>query len=68
MKQEVIAGLVYSILALIGIKNELKNKQMIIIPSKGLPVINKWRLIWLNNKILSTVVEEYLDHIKRYKD
>lgn len=67
VKQAVIAGLGYSILPLIGIKNELLNGQLNIIPSKGLPLTSHWRLIWLKNKKLSPIAEKYLQHIREEK-
>jgi DNA-binding transcriptional LysR family regulator len=67
VKQAVIAGLGYSIIPLIGIKNELSNEQLYIIPSKGLPIITNWRLIWLKGKKLSPVAEAYLNFIKTRK-
>lgn len=67
VKQAAIAGLGYSILPLIGIKNELMNEQLYTIPSKGLPMITHWRLIWLKNKKLSPVAKAYLHHIKTRK-
>lgn len=68
VKQAVIAGLGYSIIPLIGIKNELSNKQLFIIPSKGLPIVTHWRLIWLKNKKLSPVAIAYLEYIRAEKD
>ncbi|MCB0840270.1 MAG: LysR family transcriptional regulator [Bacteroidetes bacterium] len=67
VKQAVIAGLGYSIIPLIGIKNELSNGQLHIIPSQGLPMISSWRLIWLKKKKLSPVAEAYLNFIKNHK-
>ena len=67
VKQAVIAGLGYSIIPLIGIKNELSNEQLYIIPSKGLPITTNWRLIWLKGKKLSPVAEAYLNFIKTRK-
>lgn len=67
VKQAVIAGLGYSILPLIGIKNELSQKQLFILPAKGLPKITSWRLIWLKNKKLSPVAEEFLRFIRTNK-
>jgi DNA-binding transcriptional LysR family regulator len=64
VKQALIAGLGYSILPLIGIKNELTNQQLHIIPSRGLPIVTNWRLIWLKSKKLSPVAEAYLHLIK----
>jgi len=68
VKQAVIAGLGQSILPLIGIKNELVNKQLFIIPSKGLPISTYWRLIWLKDKKLSPIAEAYLHYLQKEKD
>lgn len=68
VKQAVVAGLGYSIIPLIGMSNELKNKDVYIIPSKGLPILTYWRLIWLKNKKLSPVASAYLDFIKKEKE
>ena len=38
---------------MIGIKNELKNKQLHIIPVNGLPLKSTWNIVWLKNKNLS---------------
>jgi DNA-binding transcriptional LysR family regulator len=67
VKQAVIAGLGYSIIPLIGIKNELHYQQLHIIPSKGLPITTYWRLIWLKNKKLSPIANAYLDYIRQEK-
>jgi DNA-binding transcriptional LysR family regulator len=63
VKQAVIAGLGNSIMPLIGIKNELLNKQLFILPAEDLPVKTKWRLIWLKGKRMSPVSQAYLDFI-----
>ena len=67
VKQAVIAGLGNSIIPLIGIKNELSNGELHIIPSKGLPIVTNWRLIWLKNKKLSPIAQTYLDFLKENK-
>lgn len=68
VKQAVIAGLGYSIIPLIGIRNELSNKQLFIVPAKGLPLVTYWRLIWLNNKKLSPVACAYLEYVRTEKE
>ena len=68
VKQAVIAGLGYSIMPLIGLKNELSNKELQIIPMKGLPITTNWSLIWLKGKKHSPVSLAFLDHLKRTKD
>lgn len=67
VKQAVIAGLGYSIMPLIGIKNELQQNQLKIIPVKGFPIISTWYLIWLKDKKLSPVATAYLSHIRKEK-
>ena len=67
VKQAVIAGLGISIMPLIGIRHEIKNKRLKIIPSSGLPIKTKWRLIWLKNKPLSPVASAYIKFIQENK-
>jgi len=67
VKQAVMAGLGYSIMPLIGIKNEIKNKQLEIIPVKGFPIQSTWNLIYLKNKILPPVAQAFLTYIKKEK-
>lgn len=67
VKQAVIAGLGCSIMPLIGIRNELQNKQLQIIPVKGFPIKSTWYLIWLKDKKHSPVASAYLNHIKKEK-
>ncbi len=68
VKQAVVANLGFSIMPLIGIKNELQNKELEIIPIKGLPLISTWRLIWLKSKKLSPVALSYLEHVRENKN
>lgn len=67
VKQAVIAGLGYSVMPLIGLKNELQNNQLHIFKEKGLPLKTMWRLIWLKGKVLSPVAEAYLEFIRSEK-
>lgn len=68
VKQAVISGLGCSIMPLIGVKNELRNNDLQIIPVKGLPIITTWNLIWLQSKKLSPVASAYLDFINSKKE
>jgi LysR family transcriptional regulator, low CO2-responsive transcriptional regulator len=68
VKQAVLSGLGCSIMPLIGIRNELKNKEVQIIPVKGLPINTVWNLIWLKSKNLSPIAIAYLDFLKEEKD
>ena len=67
VKQAVIAGLGCSIMPLIGIKNELINKELQIIPYKGLPIKTTWSLIWLKGKKHSLAAGALLEYIKKEK-
>ena len=67
VKQAVLAGLGVSIMPLIGLKNELLNNDLQIIPLKGLPLKTNWNLIWHKQKSLSPVAKAYLDFIKENK-
>jgi DNA-binding transcriptional LysR family regulator len=67
VKQAVIAGLGYSIMPLIGLKNELLNGQIHILEAEGLPIKTEWRLIWLKGKKLSPVAQTYLDFVRTQK-
>ncbi len=67
VKQAVVAGLGCSIMPLIGIKNELNNGDLQIIPVKGLPMITTWNLIWLKSKNLSPAALAYLDFVNSEK-
>jgi DNA-binding transcriptional LysR family regulator len=68
LKQAVLAGLGYSIMPLIGIKNELRNGELQIIPFKGLPIISHWNLVWLKAKKLSPVATAFLEYVKVEKE
>ncbi len=68
LKQALVAGLGYSIMPLIGIKNELKNGDLQIIPVKNLPMKTVWNLIWLNSKNLSPVAKGFIENIKENKN
>jgi len=67
VKQALLAGLGYSIMPLIGIKNELSNEELQIIPVDGLPIITTWSLIWLKGKNHSPVSSTFLQHLVETK-
>lgn len=67
VKQALLAGLGYSIMPLIGIKSELHNNELQIIPVKGLPIKTTWSLIWLKGKKHSPVSVSFLDYLKNEK-
>jgi DNA-binding transcriptional LysR family regulator len=67
VKQAVIAGLGYSIMPLIGIRNELKSGELQIIEIEGLPILSDWRLIWLKGKNHSPITSAFLKDIQENK-
>lgn len=68
VKQAVIAGLGYSIMPIIGIRNELSAGILKIISIKGLPIKTTWQLIWMKGKMLSPVATAFLQYIKLEKE
>lgn len=68
VKQAVMAGLGCSIMPLIGIKNELFNKELKIIKMKGLPIQTTWSLIWQKNKKHTPVSLAFLDYLSKKKE
>ncbi|MGC6429789.1 MAG: LysR family transcriptional regulator [Jejuia sp.] len=66
--QAVVADIGVSVVSLLSIKNELSQKELKIIPVKGLPLESQWKLIWLKKKNLSPVALAFLDYIRQEKD
>lgn len=67
VKQAVMAGMGYSIMPIIGIKNELNNGELQIIPVKGFPVKSVWNLIWLKDKSFSPAASAFFNYLKKEK-
>lgn len=68
VKQAVIAGLGYSLMPIIGLKNSLVLEDIKIIPVQGLPISSTWNLIWLKDKKLSPIAQAYLNYVQENKD
>jgi DNA-binding transcriptional LysR family regulator len=68
VKQAVLAGLGYSIMPEIGIRNELTSGLLHIVPMMGLPITTSWQLIWLKGKRHTSVSNSFLEHLKNEKD
>jgi DNA-binding transcriptional LysR family regulator len=67
VKQAVIAGIGHSIMPLIGVRNELLNNEIHILPAAELPIKTDWRLIWLSGKKMSPVSQAFLEYIRTEK-
>ena len=68
VKQAVVAGLGYSIMPLIGIKNELELNDLKIFQVQGLPIQSQWQLVWLKDKKFSPAAKAYLNYLNEHKD
>lgn len=68
LKQAVIAGLGASIMPIIGLKNEIQNNEIQIIPVKGFPIETKWNIIWLKDKKHTAVAASYFEYINQEKN
>lgn len=68
VKQAVIAGLGYSVMPIIGIKNELRNGDLEIIPVGGFPIKSTWQIIWMKGKKFSLAATSYLEYLKKERN
>jgi DNA-binding transcriptional LysR family regulator len=68
VKQAVVAGIGYSLMPIIGIRNQLVNEELKIIPVRGLPIETTWSLIWPSAKQHSPVAQALLNHINAEKE
>jgi DNA-binding transcriptional LysR family regulator len=68
VKQAIVAGLGYSVMPLIGLKNELINESLKICKLPGLPIKTNWNLIWMNSKKFSPVANTFLNYIEEEKE
>jgi len=67
IKQAILAGLGCSIMPVIGIRKEIQDKDLTIIPVKGLPIETTWSLIWLKDKKLSPTSQAFLNYLSKEK-
>lgn len=68
VKQAILANIGISLMPILGLKNELKNKTLKIIPSENFPLKTNWQLIWLKEKKLSYLSKSYISFIKENKN
>ena len=68
VKQAVIAGLGYSIMPLIGIRQEINSGDLKIIPVEDLPIRSTWKMVWLRSKKLSPVADAYRSFVEKEKE
>ena len=68
VKQAVMAGLGYSIMPLIGIKREINQGLLQVIPRAGLPITTDWKLIWHKEKKPSPVAKAFMSFVLENND
>jgi hypothetical protein len=52
---------------IIGIMSEIASGNLKVIETKGLPITTKWRLVWLKEKKLSPIAQQYIAYLKKEK-
>jgi DNA-binding transcriptional LysR family regulator len=67
VKQALLAGLGFSIMPLIGIRNEIQKGELKIISIKGLPIKTTWSLIWVKGKKHSPVSKSFIEYLTKEK-
>ncbi len=67
VKQAINAGIGFSIMPLIGLRNELANSSIKIFPIKGLPIITNWNLVYNKGKSLTPAHEELIRFMEENK-
>lgn len=68
VKQAILAGFGFSIMPLIGIKRELINKELYIIPLDGMPIKSTWQLIWLKGKKHGPISLSLMSYMEKEKE
>jgi len=68
VKQAILAGLGYSLMPLIGIRNEIQSRQLGVIPVKGLPIKTMWSLVWPKGKKHAPAALAFLEYLKANKE
>ena len=68
VKQALLAGMGYSFMPLIGIKNEIMNESLRIVELKDTPVKTMWSLIWLKGKKHTQVASAFLKALEEEKE
>ncbi|MFN5318857.1 MAG: LysR family transcriptional regulator [Bacteroidia bacterium] len=67
VKQAIIAGMGYSIMPLIGIKNELLLKQVEVIDVDKFKLESEWNMVWLSAKNLSPQAAALIQFVEEQK-
>lgn len=68
VKQAILAGLGNSLMPLIGIRKEIQNNDLQILPVAGLPIRTNWSLIWNRGKKHSPQAQAFLEYLIKNKE
>jgi DNA-binding transcriptional LysR family regulator len=68
VKQAVIANMGLSIMPIIGIRQELKSKQLKIIPMKDLPLETNWHIVWNRGTRLTPSAKAFVEYLEINKN
>jgi DNA-binding transcriptional LysR family regulator len=68
VKQAVNAGIGFSIMPLIGLRNSIASGSMQIYPLKGLPITTQWNLIYNKGKSLDPAKQEFLKFLEENRE
>jgi len=68
VKQAIIANMGLSIMPIIGIRQELKSKQLKIIPMQGLPLESNWNIVWNRGNRLSPSAKAFIEYLEKNKN
>ncbi|MCO4805405.1 MAG: LysR family transcriptional regulator [Flavobacteriales bacterium] len=68
VKQAVNAGLGFSIMPLIGLRNVLNSGEVGLIEIQGLPVKTQWTLCYLKGKKLSPAASTFINYLESHKE
>lgn len=68
VKQAICAGIGYSIMPLIGLKNELSNNSIRILNAEDLPITTSWFLVYHRDKKLTPAASAFIEDIKTNKE
>lgn len=67
LKQAILAGMGLSILPLVGMKDQISEGSLKIVPVDDLPRITTWKLVWLKNKTLSPAARAFVAYLLEEK-
>jgi DNA-binding transcriptional LysR family regulator len=67
VKQAVMAGLGFSLMPLIGLRQHLKLDLLRTFDLPGLPISTQWNLVWSKGKRFTPAAQAFIEHIKKNK-